>query len=84
MQDVMPNKKINDLKQRAMTTIDELNADTSVIADTLRPYRIRHVENMIEVLRDYSLAAGTDDDDRADAQQAITDIARQLRRVDAG
>jgi hypothetical protein len=81
MQDLMPDKRIDDLKQRALTTLHELNTSSGAIAETLRPYRIHHVENMIEALRDYALASETDEGARSDAQRAITEISGHLRRV---
>lgn len=80
MQDVMPDKRIDDLRQRALTTIAEINAGAGTIAESLRPYRIRHIENMIEALQGYSLAPETHDDDRTAAQYAVAEIMKQLKR----
>ena len=78
----MPDKTVNDYKQRALATIRELSeSGIDDLAETLRPYRIRHVENMIEALRAYILAPDTPDSERAVARRAVEEIEKQLHRI---
>lgn len=75
----MPDRRIDDLKQRALTTIAELRTSRGEIAETLRPYRVRHVEYMIDALRAYAENAGTPESERADAHGAVEEIEKQLQ-----
>lgn len=76
----MPSKTVDDFKQRALTTIRELSeSGTNDLAETLRPYRIHHVENMLQALKSRAEEAGVTDDERRAARQAIAEIESQFR-----
>jgi hypothetical protein len=81
MPDLMPDKRIGDLRQRALTTIAELNASHGTIAETLRPYRIRHVENMLQALKARAEDTGSPDDERDAARRAIAEIEALFREA---
>ena len=78
----MPNKTVDDYKQRALATIRELRE--SGIADldeTLRPYRIHHIENMVQALKELAEKPSVPEDERRFAHQTITEIETMFRQV---
>jgi hypothetical protein len=75
----MPQAMIDDLQQRALTTIWELRATRGEIAETLWPYRIRHVENVIEALKAHAENESTPEHGKVAARLAAEELAKQLR-----
>ena len=76
----MPNKTVEDYKQRALATIRELSeSGIDDLAETLRPYRIRHVENMLQALNARAEAPDTTDGERDTARRAIAEIEALFR-----
>ena len=77
---LMPNKTVDDFKQRALATIRELSeSGIDDLAETLRPYRILHVENMLQALRARTEETGVTADERDAALQAIAEIEERFR-----
>jgi hypothetical protein len=77
---LMPNKTVEDYKQRALATIRELSeSGIDDLAETLRPYRIRHVENMLQALNTRAEAPDTTESERAAARRAIAEIETLFR-----
>jgi len=78
----MPDKTVEDFKQRALATIRELGeSGIDDLAETLRPYRLRHVENMLQALKVRAEAPDAADDERRYARQAIAEIEALFRRT---
>jgi hypothetical protein len=79
----MPNRNVDEFKERALATIRELRESSidDLAAETLRPYRIHHVENMLQALKARAEEPDVSDDERRFARQAIDEIESLFRNT---
>ena len=80
--ELMASKTVDDYTQRALTTIRELReSGIAELDETLRPYRIQLIENMLQALKELANKPTVSDDERRFAHKTITEIEKMFLQV---
>jgi uncharacterized protein YicC (UPF0701 family) len=78
----MSTEHIDDLRKRALTTIWEIRTtDGNVLAEAIKPYRIRHIENMLAALKSRVEQPNASEEQRRAASDAIAEIQALFRHA---
>lgn len=77
----MPYPPLEEIQQRALGTLWDLRAGRGAIAESLRPYRIGRIENLLEVMKALTDDPERPESERADARMAMEEIETQLMRA---